>query len=354
MSTKYYHLTVKEVIQETTDTITISFWHPVHQAISYNAGQFLTIISEIGGKKIRRSYSMSSSPHADASLAVSVKRVPNGLMSNHLNDTIKPGDALEVMEPMGHFSPQLNPQQSRHVVLFGAGSGITPLMSIAKSVLTIEPNSKVFLVYGNRNQEGIIFKKQLEDLEQKHAGHFEVHHVLTQPQGVWVGMKGRINEGMTVVLLKQMGVALHNADFFLCGPEGMMQEVQKGLKDLNISPERVHQELFFSSPDAKNHDQPEEEESTLKAQTVVIHYEGNRYETEVKPHQTILEAFLDKDIDLPYSCQAGMCTACLGKCTSGKVMMDEEDGLTEKEIQQGYILTCVAHPMSKGVEIEIE
>jgi ring-1,2-phenylacetyl-CoA epoxidase subunit PaaE len=354
MSSKYYHLTVKEVIQETPDAVTISFWHPVHQAISYQAGQFLTIISEIGNQKIRRSYSMSSSPHSDAALAVTVKRVPNGIMSNYLNDYIKAGDALEVMEPMGHFSPQLVPNQSRHVVLFGAGSGITPLMSIAKSILTIEPNTKVFLVYGNRNQDTIIFKKQLEDLETKYAGRFETHHILSQPQGVWVGLKGRINEGMTVVLLKQMGVALQNSDYYLCGPEGMIQEVQKGLRDLSVSTDRIHQELFFSATDVKDHDEPEMEENSLKAQIVTINYEGNVYETEVKPHQTILEAFLDKDIDLPYSCQAGMCTACLGKCTTGKVMMDEEDGLTEKEIQQGYILTCVAHPMSKGVVIDIE
>ncbi|MFN8353352.1 MAG: ferredoxin--NADP reductase [Spirosomataceae bacterium] len=349
---KYLHLVVKEVIRETSDTVTISFWHPVHQAVSYKPGQFLTLIPEINGKKVRRSYSMSSSPHTDASLAITVKRVPGGLVSNWLNDHVKAGDALEVMEPMGHFTPELNPNNARHVVLFGAGSGITPLISIAKSVLTIESKSKVSLIYGSRNQQSIIFKKQLDDLEAKFAGRFVVQHILSQPDSLWVGQTGRIGQGKAVHCIKELYIDPHKAEFFLCGPEEMMEEIQKALKLLGTSPNQIHQEHFFVSHD----DEPvhEEEDGTIKAQLVTVRYEGSDYQLEVKPHQTILEAFLDHDIDLPYSCQAGMCTACMGKCVQGKVKMDEEDGLTDKEIQQGYVLTCVAHPLSKDVVIEIE
>jgi ring-1,2-phenylacetyl-CoA epoxidase subunit PaaE len=351
MSLKYYHLVVKEITKETTDTITITFWHPVHQAISYLPGQFLTLIPEINGTKVRRSYSMSSSPHSDASLAVTVKRVAGGLVSNHLNDHLKVGDAIEVLEPMGHFVPTLNPTQARHVVLFGAGSGITPLMSIAKSILTIEPQTTVFLYYGNRNQDAIIFKKQLDELENKYQDRFQVTHVLSKPQEVWVGLKGRINEGMSVVMLKQSGVNLQNADFYLCGPAEMTEQVKKGLRVLRISEDRIHHELFNTSHTFTESD---DDEDTLKPQLVTIKYEGKSYQTIVKPHQTILEAFLDEDIDLPYSCQAGMCTACLGKCTAGKIRMDEEDGLTDNEVKQGYILTCVSHPLSSDVVVEID
>jgi ring-1,2-phenylacetyl-CoA epoxidase subunit PaaE len=257
------------------------------------------------------------------------------------------------MEPMGHFSPELNASNARHVVLFGAGSGITPLLSIAKSVLTIEPNSKVTLIYGNRIQEGIIFKKLLDNMEIKYAGRLEVQHILSQPNELWVGQTGRIGQGKAIHCVRELRINVANTDFFICGPEGMMEEVQKALKLLGAPSERVHQEHFFVS----HEESPmpiEEEDGSLKAQLVTVHYEGSEYQVEVKPHQTILEAFLDHDIDLPYSCQAGMCTACMGKCVQGKVKMDEEDGLTDKEIQQGYVLTCVAHPMSKDVVIEVE
>jgi ring-1,2-phenylacetyl-CoA epoxidase subunit PaaE len=350
MSIKTYHLTVKEVIQETPDTITIAFWHPIHQAISYKPGQFITIIAEVGGKKIRRSYSMSSSPSRDASIAVTVKRVANGLMSNWLNDNVKAGTALEVVEPMGRFLVEPNPTKNRELVFFGAGSGITPLMSMIKSILPVEKDSKVYLIYGNRNEETIIFKKQIAQLEAEYPN-FKAMHILSQPSYTWVGYKGRINEGVSVHLMKDLGINIASGEYFLCGPETMMDEIKKGLHIYNVPAERIHQELFFSSADES---EPEEDTDTLKTQEVTINYEGKSYTVEVKPHETILEAALDRDIDLPYSCQAGMCTACMAKCTSGKVKLDEEDGLTENELKNGYILTCVAHPMSKGVVIDIE
>lgn len=354
MSTKYFHLTVKEVIEETADTKTFTFWHPIHQAISYKAGQFLTLMPVIDGQKVRRSYSMSSSPNKDASIAVTVKRVPNGLVSNHLCDTLKVGDAIEVMEPMGHFVIEPNPTKSRIVVLFGGGSGVTPLMSIAKSVLPVETHTQVYLVYGSRNEDSIIFKKQLDELEQQYSGRFKVVHVLSQPSAAWTGSKNRINQASVEVLLKQdFAINIVQAEYYLCGPAGMMEEVTTSLKTANVPDAQIHQEHFTSTHGGAAIVE-EDEDDSLKEQTVTIQYEGNDYTVVVKPHETILDAALRDDIDLPYSCQAGMCTACLGKCTSGKVMMDEEDGLTDNEIKQGYILTCVAHPKTAGVVIEID
>jgi ring-1,2-phenylacetyl-CoA epoxidase subunit PaaE len=353
MSVKYFHLTVKEITQETPDTQTFTFWHPIHQAINYKAGQFLTLIPEINGQKVRRSYSMSSSPNKDASIAVTIKRVDNGLVSNYLCDNLKVGDAIEVMEPIGNFVVEPNPTKVRTIICFGGGSGITPLMSIIKSVLPVEQETKVFLVYGSRNEENIIFKKQFEELEAKYQGRFKILHVLSQPSYTWTGYKTRIHQASAVTFLKQdFAIDIAKAEYFLCGPEGMMEQVESAIKIFDVPQNQIHKELFFSSPDQKEAD--DSEDSGLKEQTVILQYEGNEYKVLVKPHETILEAALRDDIDLPYSCQAGMCTACLGKCVSGKVQLDEEDGLTDKELQQGYILTCVAHPKTADVVIEID
>jgi ring-1,2-phenylacetyl-CoA epoxidase subunit PaaE len=350
---KYFHLTVKEITQETADTVTISFWQPIHQSVSYKAGQFITLIIEIDGQKYRRSYSMSSSPR-EASLAITVKKVKGGLVSNYLADHIKVGDALEVMEPMGHFVAEPNAEFARNIVLFGAGSGITPLMAIIKTLLPAEPKSKIYLVYGSRNEEDIIFKKQLDDLELLHKNRLKVIHVLTKPSYTWIGYKTRINQASVVTFLKQeIAINIPEGEYYLCGPEGMMEQVGNALKLFNVPSENIHKEHFAESHSKIVHEF-DNEDTNIKDQTVTIKYEGKEYSLLVKAHETILEAALNNDIDLPYSCQAGMCTACMGRCVAGKINMDEEDGLTDNEIKQGYVLTCVSHPATSGVVIEVE
>jgi ring-1,2-phenylacetyl-CoA epoxidase subunit PaaE len=350
---KYFHLTVKEIVRETDDTITIHFWHPPHQAISYKPGQFLTLMPTVDGKKVRRAYSMSSSPNKDASLAVTVKRLPGGLVSNYLLDRLRPGDALEVMEPMGHFVCEPNPTRRRQVVMFGAGSGITPLMSMLKSVLPVETGTRIFLIYGSRNENSIIFKQQLADLQEKYGDRFVVRHVLSQPQS-WQREAGRLNQGKAIELLGELGVDVPQAEFYVCGPEGLMHEVQGALAVLGVPKERIHKESFAPTHETHGEVVEEDDGGSLKTQTVTVIYEGAEYKVDVAPHQTILEAALELDIDLPYSCQAGMCTACMGRCTAGKVQLDEEDGLTDAELKAGFILTCVAHPLTKDVVVEIE
>lgn len=361
---KYFHLTVKEVVRETEDTVTIHFWHPPHATIPYKAGQFLTLIVTVEGKKLRRAYSMSSSPTKDASIAVTVKRLPNGLVSNYLNDQVKVGDVIEVMEPMGHFvyEPQaqktgglsfFKSNKGRHLVFFGAGSGVTPLMSMIKTALPGEPQSKVTLFYGSRTETGIIFRDQLSQLQDQYGDRLEVVHVLSQPQS-WDERTGRINQQAAIRLLDEFGVNARSAEYYICGPDGMMEEVQNALSILGVSKDQVHKESFAPSKDTHGEVVEEEDDSKLKTRSVTIIYEGAEYKVEVKPHQTILEAGLEMDIDLPYSCQAGMCTACMGRCKSGKVLMDEEDGLSPQEIDAGFVLTCVAHPLTEGVVVEIE
>lgn len=351
---KYFHLTIKEIVRETDDTVTIHFWHPPHQAISYKPGQFLTLMPVVEGKKVRRAYSMSSSPNQDASLAVTVKRLPGGSVSNYLYEHLKVGDSLEVMEPMGYFVCEPNPTRRRELVLVGAGSGITPLMSMLKSVLPVETSTKAYLVYGSRNEDSIIFKQQLADLQSRYPDRFEVRHVLSQPKS-WDRPAGRLNQGKVVDLFQELGVQPAQAEFYVCGPEGLMHEVEGALNVLGVAKDRIHKESFAPSPETHGEVVEEEEASgSLKTQLVTVVYEGAEYKVQVQPHQTILEAALEMDIDLPYSCQAGMCTACMGKCTAGKVLLDEEDGLTDAELKAGFVLTCVAHPLTKDVVVEIE
>jgi ring-1,2-phenylacetyl-CoA epoxidase subunit PaaE len=168
-----------------------------------------------------------------------------------------------------------------------------------------------------------------------------------------VGYKGRINQASIVFYLKQeLGIVISEAHYYLCGPGQMMQEVKNSLAMFEVPETQVHQELFSlgSSPEMEQ----AEEDGSLKVQKITLRYEGKDHSVEVQPHETILEAALNADIDIPYSCQAGMCTACMGLCTQGQVMMDEEDGLTDTEIKKGYVLTCVAHPMSDDVIIDLD
>lgn len=352
MALRTYFLQVKEVVNETPDCVTIYFWHPLSEQIKYKAGQFITVIVPIDGKKVRRSYSMSTSPHTDTSIGITVKRVIGGMVSNYLNDRVKVGDFLEVIEPLGNFYVEPDADKTRHLVLFAAGSGITPMMSIIKSILKMEPESRITLVYGNRSEESIIFKDKIEELERTYRERLKVHHILSRPSAYWVGQVGRISQGISIRFMKDSYTDFTNDNFFLCGPEGMMEDVIKGLNIYNVSKNQIHRENFHAPMLDEIH--VEETDNSLKTQLVKVIYNGDEHEFEVKPHQSILEAALDLDIDLPYSCQAGMCTACMGKCLEGKVKMDEEEGLTDKEIAQGYILTCVSHPLTAGVVVDMD
>lgn len=356
---KYFFLKVKEIEHETADTVTIHFWHPLNEVIKYKPGQFLTLLMPQGDTKIRRSYSMSSSPYTDVSVAITAKRIPGGYASNYLNDQLKVGDVVEVMEPMGHFVPDLNADRKRAVVLIGAGSGITPLMSITKSVLMVEPESKVVLLYGNRNESSIIFKNQLDALKEKYGERLQLVYTLSQPSAEWQGETGRLNKSHILKILEGLPKADPSlTDYYICGPDDMMEEARRALDILGVPAERVHRESFLTATTARAQGDvvvtPEADGEAPKGHEITVLYEGAEYKFRVEPHQTVLEAALDLDIDLPYSCQAGMCTACMGRCVSGKVHLDEEDALSKAELEAGFILTCVAHPMSDDVVLELE
>jgi len=384
MSNRYRELKVKEVIRETPDAISIVFEKPAER-MPYQAGQFLTLITTVEGKKQRRSYSLSSCPFLDMNPTVTVKRVAGGVMSNYLNENLKAGDTLEIMEPMGNFTTTLVGTEERHLIMFGGGSGITPLMSIMKSVLYAEPKTKVSLIYANRDKDSIIFKKQIEAMQEKYDKTFRVVHLLEEPAAEFSSLSGRIEAERVSELLAELPQhPAEDSEYFLCGPTGMMKNVMEGLKKLDINPSRIHKESFVAGVTAPAADgeqaiipppqgsevseQVAEKETepgppgafetsgaqVKDPQEVTVVYEGEEYSFIVEPDNTILHTALALDIDLPYSCQSGICTACMGRCTSGKVKLDEEDTLTDGELKDGYVLTCVGHPLTPNVRIEIE
>lgn len=348
----YYDLTVKEIIQETKDAITIVFGQPA-QKINYKAGQFLTLIIPVNGKEVRRAYSLCSSPFVDDQLAVSVKRVEKGLMSNWLADNLKPGDTVKVMEPMGQFTTEYDPKRKRHLVMFAGGSGITPMMSIIKSMLRQEPQSILSLIYCNRDIDSIIFKKQFDQWETDYQGRLHVIHILDNAPMNWQGYSGLLNHEMLTTLFERIPNWGNDTTYLMCGPEGMMKNVESLLALRQIPANKIFKESFVQGILDKDKKAETPAKEGEKAREVTIRYDGQEYKVMVEPKNTILQTALDQGIDLPYSCQSGLCTACRGKALSGKVKLDEEEGLSQSERAEGYVLTCVGHPLTDDVVIEI-
>jgi ring-1,2-phenylacetyl-CoA epoxidase subunit PaaE len=355
---RYYDLKVKQIIPETKDAISIAFESPADRKINYKSGQFLTLIATIGGKEVRRAYSLCSSPFVDADLVVTVKRVEQGLMSNWLPDNLKAGQTLKVMEPMGQFTTEFDVKRKRHIILFAGGSGITPMMSIIKSILTQEPESILSLIYCNRDEESIIFRTELAKWETKYEGRLHVIHVLDNAPMNWTGYSGLLNHDMLTRLFERVpDWGIDKTTYLMCGPEGMMKNVEVLLAERHIPKDKIFKESFVQGTidkDSKKEEAaPAAGGGALQTREVTVRYDGMEFKFPVEPHMTILQTALDQGIDLPYSCQSGLCTACRGKCLSGKVKLDEEEGLSQSERAEGYVLTCVGHPLTDDVVIEI-
>lgn len=352
---KYYDLTVKDVILETRDAISIVFENPPGGNVNYKSGQFLTIIAAVQGKEIRRAYSLCSSPFANEDMAVMVKRVEDGLMSNWLADNLKKGMKLKVMEPMGQFTTDYNKANKRHIIMFAGGSGITPMMSIIKSIISQEPDSICSLIYCNRDIDSIIFKNELDRLQTLDEGRLHVIHVLDNAPMNWQGYSGLLNHDMLSKLVERIpDWGIDRTTYLMCGPEGMMKNVDTLLAARSIPKEKIFKESFVQGTiDKDTKKEAAAESSELKERVVTIRYDGQEFKVSVPPNKAILETALDQGIDLPYSCQSGLCTACRGKALSGKVKLDEEEGLSQSERAEGYVLTCVGHPLTDDVVIEI-
>lgn len=368
MSKYFQKLRILEIKDETSDAYTLVLDTPEQSDFAYQAGQYLTVRVFHEGEEYRRAYSLSSCPYTDSQLSISIKRVKEGKVSNYLKDNLQEGDELEVMKPMGNFVIEPDPETPRHCIMVGAGSGITPLMSMIKAVLKEEPKSKVSLWYGNRTIDSIIFAKDLSNLLSLYPQRFHVFNVLSQADDSWKGAKGRLDQERVYKLLSDLFMSDDlRKEYYLCGPREMMDEAVAALDKHSVHPGYVNQEHFTANlpTDEELDALSAKEEETLSVsdgeteyeiveQEVSIELEGETHTVVVSPKETILTAALAKKLDTPYTCMAGICTTCIAKLKSGLVSMDTTDGLTEEELEEGYILTCQAHPLDDSVEIEFE
>lgn len=353
-------LVIKKIVKETKDAVTIVFENPGGTDWKYKSGQFLTLIATINNQEVRRSYSLCSAEGIDADLAVTVKRVSGGVMSNYLNESVKEGDKMLVDVPMGNFVLEPQADDQRHVVLIGGGSGITPLMSMLKTVLKKEEQSVVSLVYVNSTPDSIIFKGIIEGFQEEYKERFKLYNYLSKATRA-VNKKGFLGLGKKVVTQEQGridgkklsaildGLYIENSDntqYYVCGPEGMMKVAEKTLKNRSVESKNVFKEHFVITASSDN-------KGSGEARKVTVIADGVTSEVEVTK-QSILFSAIDQGVDVPYSCQSGICTACMAKCTSGEVKMDFEDALTAEQIAEGYVLTCIGHPVSDDVTVEYE
>ncbi|HLP49485.1 MAG TPA: ferredoxin--NADP reductase [Chitinophagales bacterium] len=359
---KFHKLKVSAVNNEIADAVSVSFEVPAELKSNFNylPGQYTTLKLSINGEHVNRSYSFCSSPYLNEQLTIAVKRVAGGRGSNFINDNFKPGVEIEVMEPMGNFHSVIDANNEKHYMLFGGGSGITPVMAILKSVLVKEPKSKVTLFYGNRNEDSIIFKNKLEALVAENGDRLKVVHVLDSPLGTWSGPVGPISKDVALKVLREnTNLNFQNAEFFICGPTPMMKNVEEALSLLAIPKEKVHIEYFTAKADEdkKAADVGTTVESAIpftgKTKVKII-FDGHEREFEVSEKETILEAALDAGYDPPYSCMVAACCTCRAKLLSGKVEMDDRESLTDAEINKGYVLTCQSHPKSHGIVLNYD
>lgn len=361
----FYPLLVKDVRTETSDAVTLVLEVPeaLRELFTYEAGQYLTLQVTVKGKEARRAYSMSSSP-LEQDLAITVKRVKNGLVSNYLNDQVKPGQHLEVMPPNGRFTPKLQADQRTTYYLFGAGSGITPLLSILKTILEEEPKSSVYLLYGSRNEQSILFRETLNALERRYTGQFAVVHTLSQPQrdkpkglaglftkgqSSWEGATGRIHTGLVETFLNEHPNSTNTAVYMLCGPGGMIESVNATLEKRGVPKAQIHVE-YFANDGAEKATAP----AKVQAAQLTVHLNGKVHELNVPKGKTVLDAMVEQRLNPPYSCSSGACSTCVAKLVQGTVSMDVCHALDEEEVAAGAILTCQAKPTSPQVEIAYE
>jgi ring-1,2-phenylacetyl-CoA epoxidase subunit PaaE len=355
MDSKTYDLVLKSKKMETADSCSLVFEVPAadRAAFDYKSGQFISLVFNIGGKDAVRSYSISSAPFEN-DLQVAVKRVKNGLVSNHIMDTLNTGDTVTVQPVDGRFV--LEPVEHSKETLFfvAAGSGITPIFSMIKNCLENQPMSKLVLVYGNKKDDQVIFGKELEELEQKYKGQLFVYHAYSKAGGLFSRFKksvwtadNKVSNGRVDASKLRGLLDLHkktaNSQVYLCGPEGLVDLSIETFSSLGFPSKSIHKELFFVSQDTSK---------GVASQLTVVH-DGEETEIQLKAGENILDAMIKGGVDAPYSCRAGACSSCVAKVESGTVFMQEHAALDDDEVEDGYILCCQAQATSETLVIDM-
>ena len=347
---QFHNLPIKSINRVTEKSVAITFGIPdnLKDNFVFRAGQYITLKTEINGNEVRRDYSICSSVNS-GDLTVAVKAVENGTFSVYANEKLNTGDTLEVAEPNGRFIFDANDAKTRTVAAFAAGSGITPILSIAKTLLEDEPFSNFILVYGNKKLNDAMFVQDILELKQQYGNRFHVHFIYSQTQET-DALFGRIEKSTVNLMVKNKYKAVSIDSFYLCGPESMIHTVKDVLLENNIKEKNIYFELFTASTEPTD---SSTEVGDGKTQLKVI-VDDEEFEFEMVQDVSILDAALKQDVDAPYSCQGGICSSCIARVTEGEATMRQNNILTDNEVAEGLILTCQAHQTTANVVVDYD
>ncbi|MCC6461883.1 MAG: phenylacetate-CoA oxygenase/reductase subunit PaaK [Saprospiraceae bacterium] len=354
-ATKFYLLRVRSLRRETADTVSVAFDVPeaLQYLFQFKPGQYLSLRTEIDGVDQRRSYSICSAP-AEQELRVAVKKVAGGVFSTFVNERLQEGDELLVMPPQGRFTTDLSAANEHLYVAFAAGSGITPVISILKSVLLEEPKSRFLLFFGNRGFDHIIFRETLEALKNRYPDRLAVHHVLSRESVGADWFYGRLDADKCRAYARLLFRPEEVDAYFLCGPEDMIFDIQPALEALGADPKRVHFELFTTAGMPKRETTASAQKESFDASVTVIQ-DGTQFDFQLPSDgSTLLDAAMRAGADLPFSCKGGVCSTCKARVLEGEVAMDLNYGLEPDEVEAGYVLMCQSHPKSAKVVVSFD
>jgi ring-1,2-phenylacetyl-CoA epoxidase subunit PaaE len=352
----FHPLSVREVRRETAGCVSLSLEVPaaLRDAFRFTQGQYLNLRATVGGEEVRRSYSICSGTD-DGELRVAVKEVPGGRFSSFANRELKPGATLEAMPPEGRFFTPLDPSNRKHYVAFAAGSGITPVLSLMKTTLAREPQSRFSLVYGNRTMDSAIFSEALEDLKDRYLARLALFHVFSRdPQSIEL-FNGRVDAGKVRELFGTLLPIASIDEAFVCGPDTMPDEVSGALEAGGVAKAHIHLERFGApSPRAGAAPAPVKP-AAADAREVTVIVDGKRLRLGLSESgPSVLDAALKAGADLPYACKAGVCCTCRAMLLEGEVRMDANYTLSDEEVRQGFRLTCQSHPVTAKVVLDYD
>lgn len=356
MAKGFYKVSVSEIHKTTDDCVIVSLSVPAdyQDKFVFKQGQYLTLKADIKEEAVQRSYSICSAT-TDSDLKVGIKQVPYGRFSTYANQVLKVGDSLEAMPPNGNFYIELDEEAEREIVCFAAGSGITPIYSIIKTHLELEPNTKFKLFYINQTVSSIILKEELEALKNQFMDRFEMFHFLTKQNRPIELFNGRLDE----LKLNTIFGSICNVDsisaYFSCGPEAMIFMIKDFLESKGVDENKIHFELFTSSSTKPQLSAEVQEKVAGKMSQVTLIEGGKSMNFEVAMGgNNLLDAALNNSADLPYACKGGVCCTCRAKLIEGEVSMAVHYGLEKDELESGYILTCQALPLTEKIVIDFD
>ena len=356
MAEHFYKLRVAEIVPETDEANSIRFEIPegLEEVFRFKAGQHLTLRTELAGEEIRRNYSLCVAP-GEGQIKVTVKRIAGGAFSNWVGDHLKPGDELDVMTPHGSFTTEFDAAAKRRYVAFAGGSGITPVMSLIKTALKTEPKSRFTLFYGNRDSSSVIFLEQLADLKDRYLGRLELYHFLSDEEGDVELFNGMLDREHIDASIEELVRKPERVDaWFICGPGPMMDAAEAALIDRSIAKHRIHIERFLAGrPSAALAAQMAQLQEKAAGLTLSVTLDGRTRKVEFT-EANILDSAREAGLPAPFACKAGVCATCRAKVTKGKVEMAARYGLTDEEVDAGYVLTCQSVPVGEGVAVDYD